>query len=174
MIKAILGLGNPGHQFYYTRHNIGFRIINTLAEHMGAGFKSRKYMELAQVFSNSQSIVLIKPMTFMNNSGKVMSYLTKQGIGPANILVIHDELELPFGKIAFKQGGSAKGHNGLKSIIQVIGDDFWRLRFGIGRPTSKEEVPHYVLALFNEPADQVEYYIQIAANMIQEHLSKNS
>src|SRR5579872_2341140 len=98
-IKAIIGLGNPGKQFHYTRHNIGFLVLDTLAESEHATWKEKENQEIAEIHVNGQKIILIKPQTFMNNSGKVIPSLLKQGIKAENILVVHDELEKPFGKI---------------------------------------------------------------------------
>jgi PTH1 family peptidyl-tRNA hydrolase len=172
MIKAIIGLGNPGHKFYYNRHNIGFRIVDAIAERFGGEFSQRNNADIAQVTIANNTVLLVKPTTFMNSSGSVIPYLTKQGIKVENIVVVHDELELPFGKIAFKQGGSARGHNGLRSIISVIGPDFFRLRFGIGRPEDKAEVPNYVLQNFNEPKDLVENYIKDSVNLLIANIEK--
>lgn len=149
-LKAIIGLGNPGKRFERTRHNIGFSILDALADEYNAAFKSIKNMELADIIINDNKVLLIKPQTFMNNSGEVLPYLQKQGIKPEEILVVHDELELPFGTIKLKFGGSHKGHNGLKSIIDVIGKDFWRLRFGISRPEDRTDVSDYVLSPFSK------------------------
>lgn len=149
-IKAIIGLGNPGNRFKQTRHNIGFVLLDALADEYNASFKTIKNMELAEVIINDSKILLIKPQTFMNNSGEIIPYLQKQGIKPEEILVVHDELELPFGTIKLKFGGSHKGHNGLKSIIEVIGKDFWRLRFGISRPEEGYDVGDYVLSPFTK------------------------
>ncbi len=167
-IKAIIGLGNPGHRFTYTRHNIGFRVIDSFAEQQFTAFKAQNNMEIAQINYNNQPLILIKPQTFMNSSGAVIPYLTKKGITAENILVIHDELELPFGKIALKKGGSHKGHNGLKSIIAALGNpDFWRLRIGISRPDNREDVPDYVLEKFREPAQSIEQVIYDAVSQLE-------
>lgn len=167
-IKAIIGLGNPGAHFTTTRHNIGFRIVDQLAERAGATWRHKDNMELAEITLNGKKVLLIKPQTFMNDSGKVLPYLTKQGIKAENILVVHDELELPFGSIKEKLGGSAKGHNGLKSIMNYIGDAFYRLRFGIGRPESREEVSNYVLSTFAQNADTMLSAIDKASDMIED------
>jgi len=152
-IKAIIGLGNPGPKFYKNRHNIGFRVLDELAANLGASWQQRDKMiyATAQVSSDDsiRSILLIKPQTFMNSSGQVMPFLQKKGIQPNEILVVHDELEKPFGFVGVSFGGSAKGHNGLRSIIDTIGKDFWRLKFGIGRPADKAEVGDYVLTNFS-------------------------
>lgn len=170
-IKAIIGLGNPGPKFTNTRHNIGFRIVEQLAERYGAQWRSKDTMELAEAKINDKKILLIKPQTFMNSSGQIMPYLTKQGIVADNILVVHDELELPFGTIKTKTGGSAKGHNGLKSIMAIIGAEFHRLRFGIDRPENRDDVPDYVLAKFAENAEATAIAIEKAVDVIEDFLA---
>ena len=171
-IKAIIGLGNPGPRYYYTRHNIGFRIIDALAQRYNLSWQSKNNAEIAQFVSPSKTVLLVKPQTFMNDSGKVIPSLLKQGIKADQILVIHDELEQPFGAIKIKQGGSARGHNGLKSIIAAMGDQFPRLRFGIARPAIKEEVPNYVLEKFNENPEEIERLITQAANFLINEILK--
>lgn len=176
-IKAIIGLGNPGLRYAYTRHNIGFRVIDELAKKYGAQWRKYPEMEYARIAFDGltteqsgsprvQGIALVKPQTFMNNSGQVIPDLKKEGIKPEEILVVHDELELPFGDIAFKFGGSAKGHNGLKSIIAAAGPDFARLRIGIGRPQQKEEVPNYVLQTFSQDNMQINEIIDRSIGLI--------
>jgi PTH1 family peptidyl-tRNA hydrolase len=152
LIRAIIGLGNPGQRYYKTRHNIGFRVVDELAgQFYVSDWQRNDVMEYTQrklVADDGQPVYMIKPQTFMNSSGKVISFLTKKGIKPDEIVVVHDELEKPFGHLSLRLGGSAKGHNGLRSIIEQIGADFWRLRFGIGRPERKEDVGDYVLRAF--------------------------
>ncbi len=167
-INVIIGLGNPGQQYYYNRHNIGFRIVDELARKHGGIWKSKKNMEMAEVVIHEKKILLVKPETFMNESGKVIPFLQKQGIKPENILVIHDELEKPFNKLAFKIGGSHRGHNGLRSIIAACGPNFARLRFGVGRPESKDEVGDYVLQNFTQDSIAVEQGIDQALAMIEQ------
>ncbi len=166
--KAILGLGNPGPRFVRTRHNIGFMILDALAALYGSQWHRRHSEETAQIVLEGHKVLLVKPQTFMNNSGEVVPYLKKQGIGPDDILVVHDELEFPFGKLGCRSGGSARGHNGLKSLIQYLGtDQFARLRFGIGRPEDRERVPDYVLQNFEDP-QKTDQLIEEAIKMIQE------
>lgn len=167
-IKAIIGLGNPGKDYYYTRHNIGFRVLDALSEKHHANWRMQDNMEIATISLNGSSVLLIKPQTFMNNSGKIIPYLLKKGIKAGDILVVHDELELPFGQIKMKIGGSAKGHNGLKSIITACGDAFERLRFGIGRPEKQEHVPDYVLQNFSENETEINVLIEKAVIMIED------
>jgi peptidyl-tRNA hydrolase, PTH1 family len=156
-IKAIIGLGNPGAHYYTTRHSIGFFIIDVLADKLGCSWKKNDLMEYAQghfegelFVPDSEKVYLIKPLTFMNSSQKVLPFLLKKGIKPEEILVIHDELEKSFGKVNIKLGGSARGHNGLRSIIGIIGKEFWRCQFGVGRPERKEDVSNYVLEPFSK------------------------
>jgi PTH1 family peptidyl-tRNA hydrolase len=165
-IKAIIGLGNPGHEYYYNRHSIGFRVVDALARDLGATWRERDKMLLAEVMINNKKVLLIKPQTFMNSSGNVIPFLSKQGIKAENILVVHDELEQPFGKTSLKVGGSARGHNGLRSIIAACGENFVRVRFGVGRPESKEQVPTYVLQNFSEDAAIIEHALDQAVVMI--------
>lgn len=166
-IKAIIGLGNPGRQYKYNRHSIGFQVVDELAQRCGGSWSKKENMELAEITLNGQRILLIKPLTFMNSSGQVVPFLLKKGIKADNILVVHDELELPFGKIQIKKGGSAKGHNGLKSIIQACGDEFYRLRFGIGRPAEREQVPDYVLEDFTENPAELTAAIEKSVALIE-------
>jgi PTH1 family peptidyl-tRNA hydrolase len=169
-IKAIIGLGNPGPTYFYTRHNIGFRAIDALAQGYHAAWQKKDNAEVATIQVNDKKIILIKPQTYMNDSGKVIPSLLKQGIKAENILVLHDELEQPFGKIQVRIGGSARGHNGLKSIISVCGDQFARMRIGISRPANKEDVPDYVLQKFKEPAVEIENILDAAVMQIEQLL----
>ena len=173
-IKAIIGLGNPGPKYHNHRHNIGFRVLDALAERHGGSWQKKDNAEIAQIMINNQRIILIKPLTFMNDSGRVVPPLLKQGIKSENILVVHDELEKPFGDVSIRIGGSAKGHNGLRSIIGVCGPDFARLRFGIGRPERKEDVPDYVLSNFVESQTDRAQHIEEAVDSIEQLLVPQS
>jgi peptidyl-tRNA hydrolase, PTH1 family len=166
-IKIIIGLGNPGTKYQYTRHNIGFLVVDALAEKHHASWEHKADREIAHITINGEKITLVKPQTFMNSSGKVIPSLLKQGLTANNLLVVHDELEKPFGKVEFKTGGSHRGHNGLRSIMEQCGADFHRLRFGIGRPHNKEDVPDYVLSNFKND-EVVEPMIDKAVEMIEE------
>lgn len=167
-IKAIIGLGNPGSKYYTTRHSIGFRIVDALAHNYGATWQKKNEMEYTEITIGDHHITLIKPQTFMNSSGRVIPALLKKGIKAENILVVHDELEKPFGNVSIKIGGSAKGHNGLRSIITACGADFPRLRFGIARPLNREDVPDYVLMNFSENPAELEKAITHAVTTITE------
>lgn len=169
-IKIIVGLGNPGKQYQFTRHNIGFRVVDALADKYGASWQKKKDMEIAIIEVHGEPILLVKPQTFMNSSGNIMQSILKQGITSENMIVVHDELEKPFGNLTIKFGGSHKGHNGLRSIIASCGANFARLCFGIGRPDNKEDVPHYVLANFMQKTDEVEAMIEKAVEMLEKLL----
>ncbi|NDD54374.1 aminoacyl-tRNA hydrolase [bacterium] len=153
-VRAVIGLGNPGSKYHRNRHNIGFRVVDVLADVHHASWQTVGNLMYAQIRPTGleQGVHLIKPQTFMNSSGQALSWLTKKGIKPEQIVVVHDELEKKFGQLVLKLGGSHKGHNGLKSLMGVVGPDFWRLKFGIDRPVEREEVPDYVLANF--PPDE--------------------
>lgn len=166
-IKAIIGLGNPGPRFSFTRHNVGFLVVDALADRYYGTWHEKGPMEIADIMIDGKRLLLVKPHTYMNESGKVIPLLAKQGIKPENILVVHDELEKPFGTFAFKEGGSHRGHNGLRSIIAACGPEFKRLRFGIGRPDRKEDVSDYVLQRFDVPESQVREHVDQAVDMIE-------
>ena len=170
MIKAIIGLGNHGPKFYATRHNIGFQVVDALANQYNGQWNKKDLLEEATIHINDTPIILIKPMTFMNDSGKILPYLQKKGITISDILVVHDELEKPFGSVSYRMGGSAKGHNGLRSIIAHAGDQFGRIRMGIGRPQEREQVPDYVLKPFTEKRDDVDAMIAKALDVIEEQI----
>jgi len=166
-IKAIIGLGNPGPKYAFNRHNIGFIVLDAISDRFGGSWNAKQNMEIATIRIKDKSIILIKPQTFMNDSGKVIPFLQKKGIKAENILVIHDELEKQFGKLIMKQGGSARGHNGLRSIIEYCGKDFVRLRFGIGRPAEKSMVSQYVLSNFTESDQEIEALIDQSVDLIE-------
>ena len=149
MIKLFVGLGNPGTEYEATRHNAGFWWVDALAHKLGVHLvPERAYQALAARATTAQGPVwLLQPMTFMNRSGVSVATLARFfKIEPAQILVVHDELDVMPGQAKLKFGGSAAGHNGLKDIHGQLGTlDFWRLRLGIGHPGVKAEVINYVL-----------------------------
>lgn len=149
MIRLFVGLGNPGTEYEATRHNAGFWWVDALAAALGARLvPERPYQALAaRVNRPAGPLWLLEPMTYMNRSGFSVAALARfYKIAPAEILVVHDELDLPPGEVKIKQGGSAAGHNGLKDIHAQLGTlDFWRLRIGIGHPGVKAEVVNWVL-----------------------------
>lgn len=158
-IKAIIGLGNPGNQYYYTRHSIGFRIVDALAQIHHLAWHAQENFDVAEletegVTSTARTIYFLKPRTFMNSSGLVVPWLKKKGIKPSEIVVVHDELEKSFGTMSLKIGGSPRGHNGLRSLIKEMGEEFWRLRFGVGRPPPNADVAQYVLSNFSKQEEE--------------------
>ena len=169
-IKIIIGLGNPGRQYHHNRHNIGFVVLDALADEHNTSWQKKTDYEVAEITTNGEKILLVKPQTFMNSSGKIIPSLLKQGLKAENLLVVHDELEKQFGKIEFRTGGSHRGHNGLRSIMEFCGADFERLRFGIGRPERKEDVPTYVLSNFTESPAELTTMINKAIEMIDQLL----
>ncbi|HXU93805.1 MAG TPA: aminoacyl-tRNA hydrolase [Gallionella sp.] len=148
-IRLIVGLGNPGREYEATRHNAGFWWVDEFAREQNVSFRSEsKFHGLAargQMHGNE--VFLLKPQTFMNVSGRAVGALAQfYKIAPAEILVVHDELDLPPGSAKLKLGGGHGGHNGLKDIIAHLGTkDFWRLRLGIGHPGERSEVSNFVL-----------------------------
>ncbi|MCA0177719.1 MAG: aminoacyl-tRNA hydrolase [Proteobacteria bacterium] len=150
MIRLLVGLGNPGPEYAATRHNVGFWWLEGAARRLNALLSAdRSYHGLvARVNHQGEARWLIQPMTYMNLSGKAVAPLARFfKIAPEEILVVHDELDLPPGQMKLKQGGGNGGHNGLKDIQAQLGSaNFWRLRIGIGHPGHREAVVGYVLA----------------------------
>jgi PTH1 family peptidyl-tRNA hydrolase len=147
-LTLIVGLGNPGPTYARTRHNAGFDFLDELARRMGASLRheGRHQGELARASIAGTEVWLLKPMTYMNLSGQsVRSVAGFYRIPPQSILVAHDELDFPPGVVRLKEGGGAGGHNGLRDLIAQLGDDFWRLRIGIGHPGDRDAVLNYVL-----------------------------
>ncbi len=147
-LKLIVGLGNPGAEYARTRHNAGFWLVDELARRHGGNFRneSRHQGEVARVKIAGREIWLLKPTTFMNRSGGAVQSLSGfYKIAPGEMLVAHDEIDLPVAALRLKEGGGHGGHNGLRDIIATLGDAFWRLRIGVGHPGSKPEVVDYVL-----------------------------
>ena len=157
-IILIIGLGNPGPKYEHTRHNIGFRIIDALAERFAASFiAEERFKSETSAFDHAETrIILVKPQTFMNNSGEAIGLLKKFfKLKNEDILVVHDEVDLPLGKIRLSFDSSSAGHNGVKSVIERIGQDFHRLRVGTdGRQDRTDMDTHdYVLAKFSPEED---------------------
>jgi len=148
VIKLVVGLGNPGAEYARTRHNAGFWLVDELARRHGGTFRheGKHQAELARVRIGGDEIWLVKPMTYMNRSGgPVSSVLGFYKIAPAEMLVAHDEIDLPSGTIRLKDAGGHGGHNGLRDLIAAQGDGFWRLRIGVGHPGNSKEVVDFVL-----------------------------
>lgn len=147
-IQLVVGLGNPGADYVLTRHNAGFWFVDALTRAHGASFShERKFSgEVARLNLAGHDVRVLKPDTFMNRSGQSVQALAAYlKLSPQAILVAHDDLDLAVGTVRLKQGGGHGGHNGLRDIIDRLGENFVRLRFGIGRPEAGEEVIDYVL-----------------------------
>ena len=147
-LKIIVGLGNPGPEHLLTRHNAGFWFVDALAAQLGGRFRSHNRFqgEICRAQFGDRELTLLKPMTYMNRSGLSIRALSDYlKVSPNEILVAHDELDLPVGEVRFKLGGGPGGHNGVRDAITHLGADFWRLRIGVGHPGDKSEVIDYVL-----------------------------
>ncbi len=168
-IKLIVGLGNPGKEYEATRHNAGFWWVDELARVHNANYKadSKFHGLIAKANVHAHEVHLLKPQTFMNVSGRAVGAVAQfYKIEPAQILVVHDELDLPPGSAKLKQGGGHGGHNGLKDIIAHLGSkEFWRLRIGVGHPGDKAEVVHFVL---NTPRKEEQVLIDEAVQRAQD------
>jgi len=150
----IVGLGNPGTQYEDTRHNIGFKVIDKLVSDFGAREISKNAFQ-GELFKSSD-ILLLKPTTFMNLSGNsVQAVKNFYKIDLEDIIVIHDDIDLPFSALRFKNGGGHGGHNGLRSIDAMIGKEYCRVRMGVGKPEYKSQVADYVLHNFSSEEDTV-------------------
>ncbi len=152
MKYLIAGLGNIGPEYELTRHNIGFLIVDRLADNQKVSFKTERLADRAEVKYKGRQLHLIKPNTFMNLSGKAIAYwLQELKIPKENLLVIVDDLALPYGSLRLRQKGSAAGHNGLKNIELLLGgQDYSRLRFGIGNDFAKGQQVDFVLSKFDQ------------------------
>ena len=148
----LVGLGNPGSNYTNTRHNIGFKIIDAINLHFKLSKQKPKFKGLLTTGSiESKKIYAIKPLTFMNNSGTAIKELIDYfKIDAKDVFVFHDDMDIDFGKIKAKFGGSSAGHNGIESIDKFIGKDYSRVRIGIGHPRNKVEVADHVLNDFND------------------------
>jgi PTH1 family peptidyl-tRNA hydrolase len=159
----IVGLGNPGHSYERTRHNAGYLVADELAKRHDGSWRKRKKAEAAPVSVGLTNTTLLKPTTLMNNSGSAVS-----DFRPEDLIVVHDDLDLEAGTVRVKVGGGAGGHNGLRSIIGRLGNDFVRVRIGVGRPPLGMSVTDYVLSRMDSvvkdaiprAADAVEFIVE--------------
>ena len=149
----VVGLGNPGPNYAKTRHNLGFMVADLLAERIGSGFKVHKKSgaEVTTGRLGGRAVVLAKPRAYMNESGRQVGPLAKfYSVPPADVVVLHDELDIDFGRIRLKLGGGEGGHNGLRSVAAALGTkDFQRVRIGVGRPPGRKDPAAYVLENFS-------------------------
>jgi PTH1 family peptidyl-tRNA hydrolase len=152
-VKVIAGLGNPGTPYEWSRHNIGFRLVDRLALIHNIHISRRRFKSLyGRGWIDSQEVILFKPMTFMNRSGEaVKRVIDSLQMGLEDLIVVHDDLDLPFGRLRFKRRGGDGGHQGVRSIIESLdGNTFPRLKIGIGRPPHGTDPAEYVLSPFDE------------------------
>lgn len=169
----IVGLGNPGSEYAHNRHNVGQMVLDELALRVGGGFKSHK--SRAQVLEGRLGIggprvVLAKPMSYMNVSGGPVSALSKfYDVGPANVIAVHDEIDIPFNTIKLKIGGGEGGHNGLRDISKALATkDYLRVRVGVGRPPGRMDTADFVLRDFSGPEKkELPFLIDSAADAVE-------
>ncbi|CAM3108310.1 aminoacyl-tRNA hydrolase [Lactococcus hircilactis] len=178
MTKMIVGLGNPGDRYDKTKHNMGFMALDLLAKEYQIEFKMEKTFiaEVGQFFVNGEKVFLVKPQTFMNESGRsVQPLLTYFNIEPENLTVIFDDLDSPVGRVRLRQKGSSGGHNGIKSILTHVGTDhFNHIKIGIGRPKNGMKVVQHVLAKFDkEDAELAQNGIFKAVDAVKYYLENN-
>ncbi|MGW5643861.1 aminoacyl-tRNA hydrolase [Saccharopolyspora sp. NPDC003752] len=170
-VALIVGLGNPGPRYEGNRHNIGFLVADELADRIGGKFKAHKAgADVVEGRLAGARAVLVKPRSFMNLSGGPVAGAVKfYKAPPESVIVIHDELDLPFGTVRLKRGGGENGHNGLRSISKSIGTrDYLRVRFGIGRPPGRMDPADYVLKDFSgAERKELAYFIDLCADAVE-------
>jgi PTH1 family peptidyl-tRNA hydrolase len=150
--RLVVGLGNPGPRYAGNRHNAGFMVLDVLADRVGGGFKAhRGRADVIEARFAASRVVLVKPKSYMNESGGPVTSLRDYfKVAAEDIIVVHDEIDLPFGALRLKLGGGDNGHNGLKSLRRSLGTgDFHRVRLGVGRPTGRQDPADYLLSDFS-------------------------
>ena len=166
----VAGLGNPGREYEHTRHNVGWLVLDELARRHGGSWRSKFSGSLAEVRLGDAKLALLKPETYMNESGRSVGPAAAFfKLEPTHVLVVHDEGDFDLGRLELKDGGGLAGHNGLRSIAQVLGtQDFLRLRIGVGRPERGDRRPlaDWVLANF-EPHDDADAIVARAAEAVE-------
>ncbi|MEU4033157.1 aminoacyl-tRNA hydrolase [Streptomyces collinus] len=177
----IVGLGNPGPEYAMNRHNVGFMVVDLLAERIGGKFK-RAGKAQAQVLEGrmgpvgpaGRRVILAKPMSFMNLSGGPVNALRDfYKVPVANVVAVHDELDIDYGTLRLKLGGGDNGHNGLKSMTKAMGPEYHRVRFGIGRPPGRMQVADFVLKDFSSAErKELDYFVDRAADSVESLVSE--
>ncbi|MBT8141549.1 MAG: aminoacyl-tRNA hydrolase [Gammaproteobacteria bacterium] len=179
--KLIVGLGNPGDEYRYTRHNVGAWFVHALARKFGASFKAdRKFQgEVAEIIVKGHKLRLLFPTTYMNLSGQsVRAVADYYNIEPEEILVAHDELDLPAGHMRLKFSGGHGGHNGLRDTSQHMGKDYWRLRIGVDHPGNRKQVTNYLIHQKTPREDEeqilvgIEKVIKLLDNLLEDGYEK--
>ncbi|WP_456342065.1 aminoacyl-tRNA hydrolase [Thermovibrio sp.] len=172
MVRLVVGLGNPGKEYEKTRHNVGWWVVDRVAEELGLSLSREKFSALYGEYSTPRGkVFFIKPLTYMNRSGEAVGRFARFfKIQPSEILVIYDDLDLPPGALRLRLKGSSGGHKGVESVIQALGTkEFPRLRVGIGRPQRKEEVVDFVLSPFgSKELPLIEKAVEKAAGCVIE------
>ena len=167
----VVGLGNPGDEYARTKHNVGAEVVEILAARHGARLKKGKERALVdQVTVGGKRIALAIPLTYMNDSGAAVRALVRRyGVAPEQLVVVHDELDLPIGGLKLKEGGGLAGHNGLRSIKSHLHtEDFLRVRIGVGKPVSKEQGADHVLSKFGKrERSEIDVVLQTAADAVE-------
>jgi PTH1 family peptidyl-tRNA hydrolase len=169
-MKLVVGLGNPGARYRRTRHNLGFRVVDRLAERWSVAVGGRRHeTELGEGSYSAQRVVLAKPLTFMNLSGEAVTRLRRSyHCEPGDVIAVYDELDLPLGRIRVRRGGGPGGHRGVVSLIAAIGAEFSRIRIGIGRPPGGADPAEFVLEAFTpEEAARIDGIVDRAANAVE-------
>ena len=171
MRVLVVGLGNPGSRYAATRHNVGLEVVGELSRRWGLPRAKRRFRGLiveGRAGEGGPRVAVLVPQTFMNESGTAVGPARGSlGVPLERLVVVHDEIDLPFGEVRSKLGGGVAGHNGLKSVAQGVGGrDFWRVRAGVGRPdsTDPEIVAGYVLSRFSQPDSEVRALVSEAAD----------
>jgi len=151
-MRLLVGLGNPGAEYAFNRHNIGFLAVDAIAErHRFSPWRARFQGVTAEGFINGMKVVALKPGTYMNLSGQSVGEAARFfKLTPEDVIVIYDEIEIVPGKVRVKKGGGSAGHNGIKSIDAHLGAEYWRVRLGVGRPQGQKDVSNHVLANFSK------------------------
>ena len=150
-MKAIVGLGNPGPRYRHTRHNAGWQVLDELARRWGRGLAQKaRHADVLRFLRDGENIALVKPLTFMNDSGRaVRALVEKDHLTPGDVLVVYDDIDLAQGRLRLRAGGSSGGHNGIKSIQEHLhGAEFPRIKLGLGRPPAGMDPMDYVLTTF--------------------------
>lgn len=171
----VVGLGNPGDEYAHTKHNVGADVIALLADRHGARMRRGKERALVdEVHISGKRVALAVPLTWMNDSGESVRLLVRRyGVTPEQLVVVHDELDLPVAALRVKSGGGLAGHNGLRSIKNHLhSDDFQRIRIGVGKPTSKEQGADHVLSRFSKrERAEIDVTIEQAADAVERILT---
>ena len=168
----VVGLGNPGKEYSLSRHNIGFMVVDELSNRLGVNLNKIEFTSLySEAVLEEKKLILLKPQTYMNRSGKAVSETVKFFKIPLkDVIVVYDEMDIPFGSLKIKVGGGSAGHRGIESIISSVGDDdFIRVRVGIGKPVQKSEGVTHVLSRFKkEEKRMIEEVVSRAADAVWE------